>query len=58
MYIPAITIVEECNNAETGVGADIADTNHVLKGNCALLTNGNNIKAKLNDHRREGQSAI
>jgi hypothetical protein len=30
---PAITIVELCNNAEIGVGADIAFNNHVLKGN-------------------------
>jgi len=30
---PAITIVEECNNAETGDGADIALSNHEEKGN-------------------------
>lgn len=34
---PAITIVEECNNAETGDGADIALSNHEEKGNWALL---------------------
>lgn len=31
-YTPAITIVEECNNAEIGVGADIAFNNHEQKG--------------------------
>jgi hypothetical protein len=34
---PAITIVELCNNAEIGVGADIAFNNQELNGNCADL---------------------
>ena len=42
---PAITIVELCNNAEIGVGADIAFNNHVLKGNWADLVNNINNKA-------------
>ena len=34
---PAITIVELCNKAEIGVGADIAFNNHVENGNWADL---------------------
>ena len=36
-YTPAITIVELCNKADIGVGADIAFNSHVKKGNCADL---------------------
>ena len=35
--IPAVTKVEECTNAETGVGAAIAAGNHLEKGIWALL---------------------
>lgn len=42
---PAITIVELCNNAEIGVGADIAFNNQELKGNWADLVNNINNKA-------------
>lgn len=43
---PAITIVELCDNAEIGVGADIEFNNQELKGNWADLVNiiDNNIK--------------
>ena len=34
---PAITIVELCNRADMGVGADIAFNNHVENGNWADL---------------------
>jgi len=36
-YSPAVTKVEECTKAETGVGALIAAGSHLIKGNCALL---------------------
>jgi hypothetical protein len=32
-------MVEECNRAETGVGALMAKISHELKGNCADLEN-------------------
>ena len=31
-YTPAVTKVEECTKADTGVGAAIAAGNHALKG--------------------------
>lgn len=34
---PAVTSVEECTNAEIGVGAAIAAGNHAENGNCALF---------------------
>jgi len=46
-YTPAITIVELCNKALHGVGADIEDNNQLLKGNAAdfvlININNNNI---------------
>ena len=36
-YTPAVTKVDECTNAETGVGAAIAAGSQALKGTCALL---------------------
>ena len=36
-YTPAITIVDECDKADIGVGADIAFNNHELNGNWADL---------------------
>ena len=32
-YTPAVTRVDECTNADTGVGAAIAAGNHAEKGN-------------------------
>ena len=43
---PAITIVELCNNAEIGVGADIAFNNQELKGNWADFVKQIMIKTK------------
>lgn len=43
-YTPAITIVELCNNADIGVGADIAFNNQEENGNCADLEKNKNIK--------------
>src|SRR5438132_687380 len=47
MYIPAVTIVAACINADTGVGPAIASGSHVYKGICALLpiapTKSNNV---------------
>src|SRR5665647_2379867 len=47
IYIPAVTIVAACINADTGVGPAIASGNHVYKGICALLptapTNNNKV---------------
>ena len=37
MKIPAVTRVEECTSAETGVGAAIAAGSHLINGNWALL---------------------
>jgi hypothetical protein len=34
-----LTIVAECNNADTGVGATIAPKSHDWNGSCADLTN-------------------
>ena len=50
-YTPAITIVEGCNNAGIGVGADIACDNRLKKGNWADLEKiitiiGNNNKGE------------
>jgi hypothetical protein len=36
-YTPAVTRVEECTKAETGVGAAIAAGSHAEKGTCALF---------------------
>lgn len=36
-YTPAVTRVDECTRAETGVGAAIAAGNQAEKGICALL---------------------
>lgn len=36
-YTPAVTSVEECTNADTGVGAAIAAGSQVENGICALL---------------------
>ena len=36
-YTPAITIVEECNKAEIGVGAGVAFNDRLKKGNWADL---------------------
>jgi len=36
-YTPAVTKVEECTKADTGVGAAIAAGSQALKGTCALL---------------------
>jgi len=36
---PAVTNVDECTNAEIGVGAAIAAGNQAEKGNCALFDN-------------------
>jgi len=36
-YTPAVTSVEEWTNAETGVGASMADGSHAEKGTCADL---------------------
>ena len=36
---PALTMVAECRNADTGVGAAIALGSQKWKGNCALLVN-------------------
>lgn len=36
-YTPAVTKVEECTSAETGVGAAIAAGSQAEKGTCALL---------------------
>lgn len=40
---PAVTSVEECTSAETGVGAAIAAGSHLEKGNCALFVKAANI---------------
>jgi hypothetical protein len=37
MYIPAVTIVAACMNADTGVGPAMASGSHVYKGSWALL---------------------
>ena len=37
MNTPALTIVEECSNAEVGVGATIAPSSQLLKGICAAF---------------------
>jgi len=43
--IPAVTIVAECNKAETGVGPSIASGNQECKPSCAdLPTQANNKK--------------
>ena len=44
-YTPAITIVDECNNDDIGVGAFMAFNNHELKGNWDDLVNNINNKA-------------
>lgn len=36
-YTPAVTKVEECTRADTGVGAAMAAGSHAEKGICALL---------------------
>jgi len=36
-YTPAVTRVDECTKADTGVGAAIAAGSHELNGSCALL---------------------
>jgi len=49
-YTPAVTKVEECTKADTGVGAAIAAGSQIEKGICALLVNAahiNNIGARL-----------
>ena len=40
---PALTMVDECNKAEVGVGATMAPSSHVWKGICAAFV----IPAKL-----------
>jgi len=42
-YTPAVTNVEECTKAETGVGAAIAAGNQAEKGTCALLVHADKI---------------
>lgn len=37
MNTPAVTRVDECTNADTGVGAAIAAGSHLENGICALL---------------------
>jgi|GEM_PF-4127984 len=37
MYTPALTMVEECRRAETGVGATMAPSSQLWKGSCAAL---------------------
>ena len=37
MKIPAVTSVDECTSAETGVGAAIAAGSQLEQGICALL---------------------
>lgn len=53
-YTPAVTKVEECTSAETGVGAAIAAGSQAEKGTCALLVIAAIIikkkKKKLNPH--------
>lgn len=47
-YTPAVTRVEECTKADTGVGAAIAAGNHDERGICALLVIlAKMIKAKI-----------
>jgi len=43
-YTPAVTNVDECTRAETGVGAAIAAGSQALKGTCALLVTPAKIK--------------
>ena len=43
-YTPAVTNVEECTKDDTGVGAAMAEGNHLIKGNWALLV----ILARIN----------
>ena len=45
-YTPAVTKVEECTKADTGVGAAIAAGNHAEKGIWALLVIPATIKIK------------
>jgi hypothetical protein len=45
---PAITIVELCNNAEIGVGADMAFKSQELNGSCADFVKQMAIKARWN----------
>jgi len=47
-YTPAVTSVDECTRAETGVGADIAEGSQQEKGNKADLV----IEAKTNKTQR------
>lgn len=49
-YTPAITVVDECNRADIGVGAFMAFNNHELKGNWADLVNKINNKEKAIDN--------
>lgn len=44
---PAVTKVDECTKADTGVGAAIAAGNHLEKGICALLVKAAKISNKL-----------
>ena len=37
MNTPALTMVDECSNAEVGVGATIAPSSQVWKGICAAF---------------------
>lgn len=43
-YTPAVTSVEECTKADTGVGAAMAAGSHALKGSCALFVQAATIK--------------
>jgi len=36
-YTPAVTSVDECTNADTGVGAAMAAGSHAENGICALF---------------------
>lgn len=65
--MPAVTRVDECTKADTGVGAAIAAGSQALKGSCALLVLaatkinkttrlfGLNIEADSNGKDKEGQ---
>ena len=51
--IPAVTSVDECTKALTGVGAAIAAGSQDLKGYCALLVSPATIKIKTSTKKIE-----
>ena len=51
-YTPAVTIVDECNRLDTGVGPAIAAANQVCKEICADLALAATIKVKDNNNTK------